>query len=117
MTTMSALRGTSAIDPTSLKSGGERRRSSPTPPHHLDQHVSCSLSPGARSSGGSGAAPPNAHSTGLSVIQEFVRSIHRSRLIGTSRLSVCREWTGFATFTTLPYSFEPRSRLFGSHLA
>src|SRR5262244_1362568 len=23
----------------------------------------------------------------------------------------------FATFTTLPYSFEPRSRLFGSHLA
>src|SRR6516162_2405156 len=33
---------------------------------------------------------------------------------GLSRMSGIER---FATFTTLPYSVEPRSRLFGSHLA
>jgi hypothetical protein len=65
--------------------------------------------------------------------RSLCESIHRSRHIRASRLknrmplykrtnrlaTVCREWKRFATFTTRtrPYSFEPRSQLFGLHLA
>ena len=59
-------------------------------------------------------------------IQEFLRSIHTSRLINEKSCRFIKDRPPrdglsrierFATFTTLPYSFESRSRLFGSHLA
>src|SRR5215472_14956409 len=59
-----------------------------------------------------------AHSATLDCREKGKRPPRRPPSIRTDRLAtVCREWKGFGTFTTLPYSFEPRSRLFGSHLA
>ena len=49
----------------------------------------------------------------LARIQEFLRSIHASLAAGLLRIE---RFAAFATLS-LPCSFEPRSRLFGSHLA